>query len=293
MLNNINDTVKVYRNVAPQKSFLSLKIRGSGANTAAFGTQVYAYNGTDVVYAEQYPVKGYMSSMDHRLHLGLGDAESLDSLIVMWPDGKVQRMYDVAANQQLELIYTSEPLTIPNSSVPNSSPFLKQINVPGLDTVSHQENEFNDFNRDRLLYEMYSNEGPPAAVADLNGDGTDDVVLGGSRGKPVRIFLQTSKGQFIQSVPMAFMNDRESEDSELITFDADGDGDLDIFAASGSNEYGYLDFRLKDRLYINDGAGGFNESESFQGINVPAEPTGFACLMDVNRDGLQDIGAGA
>ncbi len=287
ILNNINETATVYRNIDTSNHYLQIKLVGSARNTAAFGTQLYAYADQQVFYAEQFPVKGYMSSMDPRVHFGLGDVEKLDSLVVIWPDGQKEVYPNVATNQLLELKHTAHDLIFTQENGKREPTMLIPIQVKGLDNAIHRENGFSDFNRDRLLYEMYSNEGPGSAAGDLNGDGLDDLVLGGSSGQALKVYWQEEDGSFNLLESNVFDRDEATEDIDIILLDAENDGDMDIFVASGGNEFSLGDFRLKDRLYLNYGNGQFQKSEGF--ATAPAEATGFALAYDYDSDGDTDI----
>jgi hypothetical protein len=288
VLNNINDTARIYENRVEDNAYLQLTITGPARNTFGFGTQVLGFHEGNVFYSEHFPVKGYMSSMDPRIHIGLGKIEVLDSILLVWPDGTTTKLNDVTVNQNLSIDYNKSERSPSTGNKHSQTALIRKSTFSNLDSVTHKENDFNDFNRDRLLYEMYSNEGPAAVAGDVNGDELVDFVLGGSRNQHTRLFIQREDGSFSEQGSSLF-TDHDRETSDLALFDADNDGDLDLFIAYGSTEFSYLDFRLKDRLYINNGQGSFLASSSFDQLNVTPEPTGFVLPIDFDDDGDQDI----
>ncbi len=291
LVNNINAPFSVYRNLTSENqagNSLQLKFTGPARNTAAFGTRVWAYAGDKKFYAEQQPVKGYMSTMDPRMHLGLGNVTRIDSLVILWPDHSRSVITNVPANQLMEVSYSGLQRESYKSGPPAKS-WWSAANIAGLDTVTHRENAFIDFNRDRLLFEMYSNEGPPAATGDLDNDGFDDLLLGGSAGFPLRMFLFQADGSYRESTQKVFLADRDSEDTDLAIADVDGDGDLDILVASGGNEFSYSDSRWIDRLYRNDGNGNFSATGPFINNGNLRNSTAFIRPVDFDLDGDVDL----
>ncbi len=292
LINNINAPLGIYKNLSIENqtgNYLQLSLKGPGNNTSAFGTQVHAYAGGVNHFAEQQPVKGYMSTVDPRVHFGLGKNELVDSLIVIWPDRTVTRLKDVPVNQLLELDYSNAAREAITSSAPEKSAWMVASALPGLDTVRHRENDFVDFNRDRLLFEMYSNEGPPAATGDLNNDGLDDLVIGGAAEQPVRVFLQQVNGAFRKVVSADFLKDRRSEDTDILLADVNDDNLPDMIVASGGNEFSYSDARWIDRLYLNQGDGTFISSPSFSKSSGVRTSTAFYRKLDFDRDGDPDL----
>ena len=168
--------------------------------------------------------------------------------------------------------------------------FSKMEPIKGLD-FTHNENDFNDFERDRLLFQMFSNEGPHMAVADVNNDGHDDIYICGPKDQPGALFLQDGQGHFKHMIEKAFEEDKISEDTDCDFFDADGDGDNDLYVASGGNEFPSSSSALADRLYFNDGTGRFTKS----GQILPAgkyESTSCVTHADFDNDGDQDLFVG-
>ncbi|MFC4871706.1 VCBS repeat-containing protein [Negadavirga shengliensis] len=280
VVSNINGPAFIFKNNTDRffdHHFLQLELGGH------FGTKVMAYAGEDKYYVEHYPVKGYMSSMDHKLHLGLGNHSIIDSLEVIWPGGRVQKMFDVPADQLLVLAPNEGEDKVHFASGINGrmhwTPSVHQL------PFVHRESEYVDFDRDRLRFYMISNEGPRAAVADVNGNGLDDVFLTGAKGQPSSLFLQQSNGFFRMTQQNIFEEDALAEDVDALFFDADGDGDLDLYVASGGIEFNNNTPVYQDRLYINDGKGNFKKAV----LPSRFQSTSFVKALDFNHNGHLDL----
>jgi len=294
VVNNVNMPPFVYRNESqgkPGTSFLMLILKGTGKNTAAIGAGVTLYYGGKINYQELMPMRGFKSSVDNRLHFGLGTTQSIDSMVVNWPDGKVTVLQNVAVNQFLTL--DQKDAINKNKDIREKQPspvFRKLEQVKGLE-FKHGENDFVDFDRDRLLFQMLSNEGPRMAVGDVNGDGGDDLYVCGAKSYPGALFVQDGLGHFKKTNDALFEKDKISEDTDCAFFDADGDDDPDLYVASGGNEFPQSSSALFDRLYINDGRGKFSRSP--QKLPV-ARYESSSCVSpeDFDRDGDMDLFVG-
>lgn len=206
VINNLNGPVFLYQNTTSETkrgNYLSIEL-GS-----AFGSKVMAFSEDQTFFQEYQPVKGYMSSVDPRIHFGLGKAEKLDSIQILWPDGKIRTLKEVRANQALTL--SPEPddkIQQSISQVENQLLLLKETQIP----FRHQESDFVDFDRDRLRFWMISNEGPKAAKADVNGDGLEDLFIPGAKGQTSALLLQSASGEFRNIQPELFEIDAIAED---------------------------------------------------------------------------------
>lgn len=265
--NNVNMPPFIYRNEAEKllsgkSNYLTVELRGTGKNQFAIGAGVTLKHAGRTYFQELFPMRGFQSTVDPRLHFGLGELEQVDSLLVGWPDGTFTVLTDIVVNQHLVLEQEKVPLTSnpPAPTNPTSHLFSK-TSVPVLSDFRHDENEFVDFDRERLLYHMKSADGPCLARADVNGDGMEDVFIGGAKDQPGALFLQQAGGSFRRVQETLFEEDRLSEDTDALFFDADGDGDADLYVCSGGNEFPSSSSALRDRLYRNDGRGNFSKMD--------------------------------
>jgi enediyne biosynthesis protein E4 len=263
VINNLQGDLLVYRNNSEKmggNNYLKVSLKGPGQNKFGVGARILAYTGTEVLMLENIPTKGFQSSMDYTLLMGLGKTETIDSLVVQWGYGKVQRLKGVKANQHLKLDIEEAQDGAPIPYAAAGSPVFRPL--PLSQEIRHTENHYVDFNRERLTYHMLSKEGPALAVGDVNGNGLDDIFIGGAAGQPGRLYLQLPDGSLKQVGIPAFEKDGDFEDVRATFFDADGDGDLDLYVASGGNEFASSPRMLQDRLYLNQGGGRFERCES-------------------------------
>ena len=294
VVNNVNMPLFIYRNEArnlhPGHHYLQIDLVGMGKNPFAVGAKVTATAEGKKFYVEQIPMRGFQSSMDYRLHLGLGDIASLEELRVEWPDGTQTVLKEVAVDRQL-LVRQSEARPLASAEV-NQAPTIFKIS-PATDLdYRHRENEFVDFDHDRLIYHMLSTQGPKIARGDINGDGLEDLYLGGAKGSPGQLFVQTRQGTFQSQTQPAFEKDQNSEDLDAVFFDVDGDGDADLYVCSGGSEFSATSFALVDRLYLNDGGGAFTRSSQPLPSRVSFESTSCVKPADFDGDGDADLFVG-
>lgn len=295
LVNNANMPPFVYRNNSDKASnknnSLQLTLQGGEKNRLAVGTKVTVKANGKLFYLEQAPNRGFQSSVDPRLHFGLGTIKKVDTLIVEWPYGKRTVMTGLEVNQMLTLKEEEAALVSENeSSLSRTSLFKDVSDVINLD-YKHAENSFVDFNRDRLLYHMKSNEGPKLAVADVNDDGLDDFFVGGAKDAKGGLYLQKPDGSYKSTNDAVFETDAGSEDISCLFFDSDGDGDMDLYVASGGSEFSSNSFGLMDRLYFNDGKGNFKKSDQLLPAGKP-ESSSVVVASDYDKDGDQDIFVG-
>lgn len=259
VINNINSTAQIYQNIGfddIQPNYLQIKLQGEYPNNRGLGSKVTLKHNGQNQYIYHTPYRGYMSTMDDRIHFGLGDAAVVDSLEIIWPDGRSQTLTDIDANQ---IITLNQENALENESVPKSinTPLFKPLTDFGLQ-YHHDEKTFVDFNVQPFLQFMFSRNGPVLAVGDVSGNGLDDVYIGGSSGFPGTLFIQQEVGSFVKSVhSQTWQADKEFEDTSALFFDANGDGLLDLYVTSGGYHLSPASQLLQDRLYINHGDGRF------------------------------------
>lgn len=293
VINNVNATAQIFKNkgktLQPEHHSIQLQLVGKGKNTGAIGTQIQVKVGDQVFYTEQMPNRGFQSSVDPKITIGLGKVTLIDEIKVLWPDGSFTQLTKVPVDQLLQLRWEEAgalPEGISFFPDPSTAQFVKASN-PGLD-YTHQENEFVDFDRDRLTYLMLSTEGPAVAEGDVNGDGLMDLYLGGAKTFAGKLYLKTAQGKYLHLPQGTFELDALSEDSDAIFFDADRDGDADLFVTSGGNESGFGSPDLADRLYLNDGKGNFTKG-FHTGLSGVFGSSAFVVSMDINADGALDL----
>src|SRR6059058_925986 len=289
VVNNVNQEAFVYRNNArtlTQNRFLQVRLEGAGANRFAIGAQVTLWSGTRQFFQELEPTRGFQSSVDYVLTFGVGQRDTLDSVKVEWPDrtGRVSVVTRVATNQRLS-VRESEAVPAPAPSPQPLAPLFTdvtdQIGLP----YTHRENDFVDFDREPLIPKLLSTEGPMLAVADVNGDGLDDMFIGGAKGQAGKLLIQQPDGRFVSSNEKLFEADATSEDLGAVFFDADGDGHPDLYVVSGGSEFSPGSPALQDRLYLNDGRGTFRKAVG----SLPPEDVSGSRVAAADYDGDGDV----
>jgi len=249
---------------------------------------VYA-NGR-LFYRELIPSRGFQSCVDYRQVIGLGKITALDSLVIVWPDRTTVKINHPAINQLHQISQDDEKTMADPPSVVDSAGFLLERVKSNFD--KHMEADNVDFNYELNLPKMLSREGPKAAVGDVNGDGLEDVYIGGTIGHPGQLYLQTPEGKFIKKEEPAFRQFGDFEDQAVLLFDADHDGDLDLFIGPGGNANPPMSRQMQNRLFKNDGKGNFTlDPEAFPG-NLQGVNTAVAVAGDFNHDGFPDLFVG-
>jgi hypothetical protein len=296
VVNHINQKASLLRNYAREQqvsapaSYLSIHLEGEGKNAFGIGATVHAYAGKKTWVLENYPCRGFQSSVSPVLHLGLGNISRLDSLLVIWPGGKRELLTSVPVNQSLRLKAADAQQEGPFSHT-FMRPLLGIANGKALFDWQHTENRYNDFNTTYLQPHLISREGPCIAIADVNGDGREDIFMGNAKGSSPALMLQTAAG-FSRSLQPVFDTAVNYEIADAHFFDANGDGFKDLYLVTAGNEVLPADTRhwSKDRLLLNDGMGRFADRS-----DLLPEDFGHGSVVvavDYDGDGDQDLFVG-
>ncbi len=263
-------------------------MKGKGLNPFAVGSKIQAYINKEVLTKEMIPSRGFQSSMDYKQIIGIGKYTVIDSLKITWPNRTVKKIIHPAINQVLNIAEDDEKDTVVAKMEIPASTIFSQVAEP---FEKHQENNVVDFFNERNIPRMMSREGPKAAVGDVNGDGLEDIFIGGTPNHPGQLYLQQKDGNFIKKDEQAFNQFLDFEDVAVTLFDCDHDGDLDLLIGPGGNNNEINTRELQLRLFKNDGKGNFTiDASAFpnSSMNIAV-----AAVNDFNGDGYPDIFVGA
>lgn len=291
VVNQIDGKALVYRNKSSERqgaNWFQVKLKGTASNPNGYGAKLRIQQGGNVQYLEMTANRGFFSTSEPLLHFGLGSAATVDKVEIRWPDGKVQALENQPANQRIVLeIANAKPGQW--QPMPKAEPLFQAANNLGID-FKHVDDEFNDFTRERLLPHAFSNLGPNIAAGDVNGDGAQDVFIGGGRGQAGVLYLQQG-GRFVKGNTAAFEPDAAFEDMGCLFFDADGDKDNDLYVVSGGSTYDFGSSNYQDRLYLNDGKGVFTKAPAG---TLPTITASGSCVAahDFDKDGDLDLFVG-
>jgi hypothetical protein len=255
--NNINQKAFLYENNTTANNYLQLALKGQGDNPFSIGAKVWVYDKNRVQYQQLQPARGFMSGSDYLLCFGMSSAEKVDSIVIRWPSGNQATHKNIATNQR----YTfSEPDHFVEAKPADAISLLRDITTETGLQFRHRENKYFDNSRENLIPYLLSTQGPAAAVADVNGDQLDDVFIGGAKGQKAAQFIQQEDGTFLEVPNTLWGRLAYAEDVDAAFFDADGDGDQDLYVVRGGNEYPRGSDELVDHLFFNDGRGNFTLS---------------------------------
>jgi hypothetical protein len=290
VVNNVNMEASVYKNESEQtlnNNYLQFQLKGEGGNTFAIGASVKLFYGKNIIVQDLMPSRGFQSSMDYVMTIGLGKQEKIDSISVLWPNNKVTILKDVKANQKI---------TLSQSDAKDWKPSVNKVPKPILfgevknSLESHHEDPYDDFDQEGLIVKHLSKEGPALAVGDINKDGNEDIFVGGAKGQGGKIYLHEGNGKLKLFPSKCFEDDAGFEDTAATFFDADGDGDLDLAVGTGGNIVADKESYIT-RLYLNNGKGGFTRSK----INLPSTKSNISVIAssDFDEDGDVDLFIGS
>lgn len=292
VVNNIDDEISVFENLSSdikKNNFIRFKLQGSKQNPFGLGTKVTIEHQGVSQYQELTLTRGFQSSVEPIIHFGLGQSDVLEKVTVVWPDGMSQELTSVEVNQLHQLKY--EEAVQPKSKEMKSKSllFTDMTDEAHVDFV-HKENNYDDYRREVLLPHQTSKLGPALAVADINNDGLEDFYAGGAMNSTGALFVQNEDGTFEENRQQVFGIDILNEDTGAAFFDANGDGNQDLYVVSGGNEFPADSPSLQDRLYLNDGKGNFSKAADV----LPEMYTSGACIspFDYDNDGDIDLFVG-
>ncbi len=292
VMNCINAPAVVLKNNVPATNYLRIAATSDSANRFGIGVKAYVYSGGKLQMQQLMPTRGFQSACEPVLHFGLGAYAQADSVIIVWPGGKYQTLAGIAANSLITVnekdaggsFVIGDRLPLP---VPEWRDVAAEAGIKWL----HKENDFSDFNRQYLLPHKQSTRGPGLAVGDVNGDGLDDFYVCGPLGQSGVLMLQQENGSFKEGNGAPFAANAAAEEVSAVLFDADGDGDKDLYVASGGYQFDDGQPLLADHLYLNDGKGNFQEQKDA----IPSLLVNKSCVAaaDIDADGDTDLFVGA
>jgi len=285
IVNNIGDPAYIYQNNLTSKNYLQLDIKGSSKNPKGYGCKALLTTSAGIQTQYLQSSRGFFSASEPLIHFGLGDA-SIEKLEIIWPDGKYQLIEKPSANQRLTVKYSNGIKGAPTRK--STTAIAVQNKRSGLN-FRHKENNFEDFDRERLLPSQQSKLGPHISVGDINGDGYQDVFIGGAVGQSGVFFTQNEQGKFSRKNIAAIKSNEASEDMGSIFFDADQDGDQDLYVVSGGAAMPVGNPAYIDRLYLNDGKGNFTISSTLPKVGAAGSQ---AVAIDYDADGDLDVFVG-
>ncbi len=294
IMSNIDEAAFVYENNSEKinnRNYLKVKLKGELSNQSGLGTRIVIKTGDSYQMKEHYLNRGYLSSVEDVVHFGVKEKSQIDSLWVKWPDGNTQVLTNVSANKTINITYEKNNIDYVSGLYQKSNKKIfeevsDQLNVG----YKHLENDFNDFEKESLLPHKMSTLGPGMSVADVNDDGLDDFYIGGAKGSSGKLYFQNTKGLFSESVQNVLQKDKNSEDVSSLFFDADSDGDQDLYVVSGGYDFKVNSKQLQDRLYINDGKGNYNKAND--ALPIMYTSGGSISAEDYDNDGDLDLFVG-
>lgn len=288
VINNVNMPAFTYENTIDTSSNKSITIglKGVDKNTFAIGAKVEIYYGGNKYGSlENFPSRGFQSSISYQLQFGTSTYDTIDSLIITWPNGFRSKKLNLKTNDSYLYDQNEETSFVKTSGIVDYKNSIRSIE--SLFQFKHRENNAVDFNKEQLLPEMCNNEGPKIASADINKDNITDFYIGGAKGQVGTLYLSSDNGSY-DEITKPFQLNINSEDTDAVFFDSDNDGDLDLYVTSGGKSFSKFDYALNDRLYINDGNG--NLKINVESLKFPGSiSTSTVSVSDYDGDGDNDL----
>lgn len=296
VINNINDEASLYRNNSVQtdqmkSNYLEVKLIGDSLNRNGLGARIYIYYGNGKMQVrENNPYRGYISTSTVIPHFGLGDMTAADSLIVKWQNGIIQKLTNITVNQIIEVnIKNTDSYDFASTTVKLEKTIFRDVTRSVKVSYTDKEEDFVDFNIQKLLPHKLSEYGPSLASGDIDGNGLDDIITGGSAQNSAMLFLQKTDGTFMQKPLLSdqTLSLKKADDMGILLFDADGDGDRDLYVSSGGYENESGSKAYQDHFYVNDDKGNFKDKSDAFPVNLTSK----ACVRaaDFDKDGDLDL----
>jgi hypothetical protein len=291
VVNNVNDRAFLFKNKSREQNknnFIGINAKGKGKNTFAIGSKIIAYQGSQVFTRDIIPSRGFQSSVDYKQCIGIGKASQVDSLLIIWPDLTCTKTIHPQINTYLQYTQPANGEKFKKQVEEKPSTMLQQVQAA---FDKHVDDDFTDFYRERGIPQMLSHEGPKAAVADINGDGFDDIYIGGTASTPGQLYFQDASGEFIKKEEPAFKQFTGFVDGAVLFFDCDKDGDKDLLVCAGGNVAVPSGKELQFRLFVNDSKGNFQAAK----FAFPANKDNISVVIanDFDGDGDLDLFVGA
>lgn len=288
VVNNMDEVAFLYKNTSVEnKKGNFLIVEAKSKLSEAYPKIEIFYDDENSQIVESRTVRGYRSSHQNIAHFGLGNTSKVDSVYISWPNGKHHVVYGVETNNKL-VVNESEANNI---AVPDleATPLFEPLSSKEIGLAySHDENLYDDFEKEILLPYKQSTQGPFIEKGDVDGDGDTDIIIGGASGQPTSLFIQSNQGKFTKKQVPAFLNDKIYEDTAAMFLDIENDGDKDLFIVSGGNEFLEYSSLYTDRLYINDGSGNFTRNQQ-EALNSFPKSGKTIATLDFDQDGYMDI----
>lgn len=290
VINNVNENAFIYRNNAREQKgnhYIAVALKQDDKNTNAIGSLIKIFSGDTIYSREVIPTRGFQSSVDYKNIIGLGKNAKPDSMMIIWPD----RTYSMYYHPEVDTVYhISKPATT-NKITPDKHKSVQLFSKVISSFDKQIEDEYVDFYNEHNIPNLLSKEGPKADTADVNNDGLTDIFVGGASNQPGQLYIQQLNGKFIKKLLPVFDKFASFEDTEILFFDCDNDGDKDLFVGAGGNNHQQGMPELQHRLYVNDGKGNF----SIANKNLPANSMNISIAIanDFDGDGDQDLFIGS
>lgn len=292
VINNLNSEATIYKNNNSDNKhnhYLKIRLEGDQLNTQGIGAKVFVKTKENTQVQEEYLTRGFQSTIDPIMHIGLGNDSLIAELEVKWPGGKISRLKNLVADTLITIQQSIATAGNDDTTVTSKPLFTDITTTSGID-YTDKESAFVDFKINSLLPFQLSKTGPCLAKADINRDGTEDLFIGGAAGQESILFLQNKEGHFSAAVNQPWNNKKECANTDALFFDADGDGDSDLYLVSGGATYIPGSKNYQDRFFQNDGKGNFTELPDA----LPLETISGACVRatDIDKDGMPDLFVG-